>query len=105
HLVRVGANGKWSAPLDDVFIHFDFARATARGYPFQWSEGNGYSSGGTSLLYPFVLALGYYVGFRGLDLMIWAGMVACATVLATLLGARRLFGSLPAWTSYLAPPA
>src|SRR5690606_6552882 len=26
----------WSAPLDDVFIHFDFARATARGYPLQW---------------------------------------------------------------------
>jgi hypothetical protein len=36
--------GVWSAPLDDVFIHFDYARATARGYPFQWSEGNGYSS-------------------------------------------------------------
>jgi len=33
--------GEWSAPLDDVFIHFDFARSTARGYPFQWSEGNG----------------------------------------------------------------
>ena len=48
--------GDWSAPLDDVFIHFDFARATARGHPFQWSAGNGYSSGGTSLLYPFVLA-------------------------------------------------
>lgn len=104
-LVRQGDNGRWSAPLDDVFIHFDFARATARGYPFEWSEGNGYSSGGTSLLYPFVLALGYYVGFRGLDLMIWAGMVACATVLATLLGARRLFRGLPVWTSYLAPIA
>ena len=31
----------WSAPLDDVFIHFDFARAVVRGYPFEWSEGNG----------------------------------------------------------------
>ena len=27
--------GSWSAPLDDVFIHFDFARETARGHPFQ----------------------------------------------------------------------
>lgn len=105
HLVATDANGRWSAPLDDVFIHFDFARATARGYPFQWSEGNGYSSGGTSLLYPFVLALGYYVAFRGLDLMLWAGMLACVTVLATLLAARRLFGGLPTWASYLAPPA
>ena len=46
--------GDWSAPLDDVFIHFDFARSTARGYPFQWLDRQGYSSGGTSLLYPFV---------------------------------------------------
>ena len=59
--VQAGALGEWSARLDDVFIHFDFARATARGHPFEWSEGNGYSSGGTSLLYPFVLAIGYFV--------------------------------------------
>src|SRR5437016_4345084 len=47
--------GHWSAPLDDVFIHFDYARATSRGFPFQWVIGNGYSSGNTSLLYPLVL--------------------------------------------------
>lgn len=96
---------EWSAPLDDVFIHFDFARATARGYPFQWSEGNGYSSGGTSLLYPFVLALGYWGGLRQLQLMVWAGIVACVSVLAFLLACRRLFRDLPRWTSYLVPPA
>src|SRR6187549_2984685 len=54
--------GPWSAPLDDVFIHFDFARSAARGRPFEWSYGNGYSSGGTSLTYPFVLAVGYRLG-------------------------------------------
>ncbi len=98
----------WSAPLDDVFIHFDFARSTARGYPFQWSEGNGYSSGGTSLLYPFVLALGYWMGFRdqgGPSLMVWAAMVACVSVFATLLASRSLFSKLPRYTSYLAPLA
>jgi hypothetical protein len=97
--------GDWSAPLDDVFIHFDVARATARGFPLQWSEGNGYSSGGTSLLYPLVLAFGYWVGFRGLRLMLWAAIVACVSVLATMLGARRLFLELPRWTAYLAPVA
>ncbi len=97
--------GPWSAPLDDVFIHFDFARATARGYPFQWSEGNGYSTGGTSLLYPFVLAVGYWVGFRDLSLMVWAAMVACVSVLGLLLAVRRLFRELPFWSAYLAPPA
>ncbi len=94
----------WSAPLDDVFIHFDFARATARGYPFEWSEGNGYSSGGTSLLYPFILALGYRIGYGGLSLMLWAGISACICVWATLLAGKRLFRGLPQVTSFLLPP-
>lgn len=101
---RVGQPGPWSAPLDDVFIHFDFARSIARGHPFQWSEGNGYSSGGTSLLYPFVLAFGYWIGFRELTLMLWAALVACVSVFGLLLVSRRLFSGLPRWTSYLAPP-
>src|SRR5690606_8154026 len=95
--------GDWSAPLDDVFIHFDFARSTARGHPFEWLEGNGYSSGGTSLLYPFVLAVGYWLGFQDLNIMVWAGVIACVSVLAMLLAARRLFAGLPRWTIYLAP--
>jgi hypothetical protein len=93
----------WSAPLDDVFIHFDFARAAARGYPFEWSEGNGYSSGGTSLLYPFVLALGYRVGFEGTRLMEFAAIVACTCVFLFLWLSRRLFRDLPAWTKYAVP--
>jgi hypothetical protein len=96
--------GSWSAPLDDVFIHFDFARETARGHPFQWSEGAGYSSGGTSLLYPFVLAVGYWLGFRKLELMTWAALIACVGVFALLLAARRLCAGLPRWTTYLLPP-
>ncbi len=97
--------GFWSAPLDDVFIHFDFARSIARGHPFEWTSGAGYSSGGTSLLYPFVLALGIPLGFEGLRLMEWAAVVACVSVFATLLLCRRMFRALPVWTSYLAPLA
>ncbi len=96
--------GTWSAPLDDVFIHFDFARETARGHPFQWSEGAGYSSGGTSLLYPFVLAAGYALGFRKLELMAWAAIIACVGVFALLVAARRLCVGLPRAVSYLFPP-
>ncbi len=103
--------GEWSAPLDDVFIHFDFARSTARGHPFEWVDGNGYSSGNTSLLYPFVLAFGYWAGFRDLRLMVWAAIVAAVSVLGTLLVARRLFfdgarrGDAAARVfSYLLPP-
>jgi hypothetical protein len=99
-----GALGPWSAPLDDVFIHFDFARQVARGHPFEWSPGAGYSSGGTSLLYPFVLVPGFWLGLRGLNLMLWAAVVACVSVFGTLLGLRRLFTPLPRAASYLLPP-
>ena len=95
--------GLWSAPLDDVFIHFDFARSTARGFPFQWIDGNGYSSGGTSLLYPFLLAFGLLIGFRGLALMHWAAIVAATCVIATMLVLRRSFEGLPRIASYLLP--
>ncbi len=100
---------EWSAPLDDVFIHFDYARATALGHPFEWTIGNGYSSGNTSLTYPFVLALGYLVGFTGRSLMKWAAIVAAVSVFGTLLAARRLFieNARDAWgrlSSYLLPP-
>jgi hypothetical protein len=83
-------SGEWSAPLDDVFIHFDYARATASGHPFEWVIGNGYSSGNTSILYPFALALGYAGGFHGERLMIWAAIVAAVCVFGTLLVAREL---------------
>jgi hypothetical protein len=83
--------GVWSAPLDDVFIHFDFARSTAQGYPFEWTVGNGYSSGNTSLSYPFVLALGWIFGFRELDLMKFAALVAMLSVFGVLLATRRMF--------------
>jgi hypothetical protein len=101
--------GEWSAPLDDVFIHFDYARSTAQGHPFEWTVGNGYSSGNTSLSYPFVLAFGYLVGFRGEHLMVFAAYVACACVFGLLLVTRRLFVDGPHDThgklgSYLLPP-
>jgi hypothetical protein len=98
-------HGEWSAPLDDVFIHFDYARSTARGYPFQWSPGNGYSSGNTSVLYPFALALGYLAGFRAQALVVWAALVACISIFVVLLVAARLFASLSPWAKYLAPPS
>lgn len=101
--------GEWSAPLDDVFIHFDYARATALGHPFEWTIGNGYSSGNTSLTYPFVLAIGWLAGFTGRDLMKWAAIVAAMCVFGTLLAARRIFieHARDGWgrlSSYLLPP-
>ena len=97
--------GEWSAPLDDVFIHFDYARSTARGHPFEWSPGNGYSSGNTSIAYPFALAIGWLIGFRDMDLMKWSALVACASMMVFFIAAARVTRPLGAWAKYLVPPA
>src|SRR5262245_8144121 len=59
-------------PLDDVYIHFQYARALAEGHPFQYNPGQPATSGATSLLYPVLLAAGYLVGFQGERLAWWA---------------------------------
>jgi hypothetical protein len=104
-LVQTG--GIWSAPLDDVFIHFDYARSFARGSAFQWSEGNGYSSGNTSLLYPVVLAAGYWLGFRKLQLAVWAAMVALISLVLFFVWVGRAIDvcDLGTWRKYLIPIA
>lgn len=84
--------GMWPAPLDDVYIHFDFARSIAQGHPFEWMVGNGYSSGATSLLYPFVLAIGYRVGFHGPWLGLFAAVVACLCLWDLCRSTRSLMG-------------
>ena len=59
-------------PLDDTYIHFQYARQMAAGEPFSYSPGAPATSGGTSLLYPTALALGYRLGFTGWSLAYWA---------------------------------
>ena len=98
--------GEWSAPLDDVFIHFDYARATARGYPFQWSAGNGYSSGNTSLALSFRARCRLLGGFRGPRSHDLGGRsLLCVAIFGLLLAAQGCSRRCAAWAKYLAPPA
>ncbi|MFO0617747.1 MAG: hypothetical protein U0414_34455 [Polyangiaceae bacterium] len=85
--------GAWPAPLDDVYIHLDFARSTALGRPFSWVIGNGYSSGCTSVLYPFVLAPGHWLGLRGTWLAAWATVVAIASLIDVVRSFTRVLAS------------
>ncbi|MEZ4312039.1 MAG: hypothetical protein R3F14_28770 [Polyangiaceae bacterium] len=95
--------GVWPAPLDDVYIHFDFARSIGQGHPFEWIPGNGYSSGATSLLYPLVLAPGWIVGFRGAWLGLYAALVACVCLVDLCRSLRALAGGAPGWVAALFP--
>src|SRR5580693_4263451 len=93
--------GHFPVPLDDVFIHFGFARSAALGHPFSWIPGNGYSSGSTSLTYPLVLAPGWLLGFRGERLALFAALVACASLVDL---ARSLREMAPRWIAWAFPP-
>jgi hypothetical protein len=94
----------WSAPLDDTFIHFDFARSFAKLRPFEWTPGGGYSSGATSWLYPMLLAIGVALGCDGQKLGVVADVIACVSIFAFFWGTRSLFRDMFWWASYLLPP-
>ncbi len=89
-------------PLDDVFIHFDFARATARGHPLEWIAGQGYSSGETSPLYALLLAVAWGVGFRGGALAVAAACIACASIVWAMRSLRVLLGGARQAVAYVA---
>lgn len=76
-------------PLDDTYIHFQYARQWAAGQPMTYHPGDPATSGATSLLYAPLLALGYAVGFSGWSLAYWALGI----------GGLAFFGS--AWLVYL----
>ena len=96
--------GDFPAPLDDVYIHFDFARAAARGHPFEWIAGQGYSSGETAPLYAAVLAVGWAVGFRGILLGYFAALVAVLSLWGTVRALGRLLRGAPPALAYAIPP-
>ena len=65
-------------PLDDTYIHFQYARQIAHGDPLVYNPGDPATSGGTSLLYPPLLAVGYLLGFGGWSLAYWALLLGVA---------------------------
>jgi hypothetical protein len=88
--------GMFPAPLDDVYIHFDFARAWANGHPMAWIAGQGPSSGETAPLYAALLAAGHAVGFRGASMGLFAAIVAVVGAAYLARGVGALVGG-PVW--------
>lgn len=65
-------DGAPAVPLDDSYIHFQFARSFAEGRPFVYSPGAVPVAGATSLLWPLLLALPHALGAHGLTLIPFA---------------------------------
>lgn len=95
-------HGHFPVPLDDVYIHFDYARQMARLRPFEWSPGNGYSSGATSLLYPVALAPAFWLGL-GAYVGYYAAALACVALWDLTRSLRALLGRGPLWLVWAAP--
>lgn len=76
-------------PLDDTYIHFQYAHQWAAGQPLTYYPGDPPTSGATSLLYAPLLALGHVAGCDGWALAYWALGI----------GALAFFGSV--WLVYL----
>lgn len=64
--------GRLTPPLDDSYIHFQFAKRLAGGHFFSYYPGGPYSTAASSFLYPVILAAGYLIGFRGDFIFVWA---------------------------------
>ncbi len=62
--------GEPALPLDDAFIHLQYARRLAQGHWFSYTGAAGYSAGATSLLWPLALAPFFVVGLTGVQ-VIW----------------------------------
>ena len=72
------------APLDDTFIHLQYARSIAEGHAFAYHPGEPPSSGASSIAWATLLALPHLFGARGLDLL-WADWILSALFVALLL--------------------
>ena len=80
--VLAASGGSLGAPLDDSYIHFQFARSFARFRPFEYVPGLARVPGATSLLWPALLTPAIWLGASG------TGLVG----LTWVLGFGSLFG-------------
>lgn len=91
-------------PLDDVYIHLDYARSFRLAEPFAWLPQQGYSSGETAPLYALLLTIPAHLGLDG------DALASCVTVLALItvaLGLQQLgrWAGRPRLVTWLAPLA
>jgi len=88
-LERTG--GTPAAPLDDAYIHFQFARSFAEGHPLVYTPNTPPVAGATSLLFPILLAVPYALGFREHSI-VWAAWALGWVALGLLANEARHLG-------------
>ena len=96
-------HGEFVLPLDDVYIHFQYAKQIALGQPYIYNPGQPPTSGATSFIYPYLLAIGYLLGFQELRLSLWAMGIGALALLGSLWLVYRLLKvyDAPDWLAVL----
>jgi|GEM_PF-569023 len=61
--------GHLVAPLDDSYIHYQYARMIATGHFFEYTKGGSFSTGYTSILYPIILAPFFIIGVNAVGII------------------------------------
>ncbi len=80
-----GSGWHLAPPLDDTFIHFQYASQLANGHPFQYNTGDPPSSGDSSFIYPFILAPSFLFGLNGQKPLIYADLLNFVAHVAAIL--------------------
>ncbi|MBK8026360.1 MAG: hypothetical protein IPK19_34470 [Chloroflexi bacterium] len=100
---RSAAGGVTLLPLDDAYIHLRYADQIAHGQFYRYNSDDPPTSGATSFLYPYLLAIGVRLPADPLDAALWSmaiGAVAFAAsglliyLIAELLKAGTLLSAL-----------
>ncbi len=88
-------DGHLAPPLDDTFIFFQYAKQICQGAAFQYNTGDSPTTGATSLLYPFILSLGFLAGLGKTGILAYSlGLGLVSLIVSSLLIfniGRRLF--------------
>ena len=82
----VRGGGGLAIAQPDTLLYSQAARRIAEGFPFSFSEGTAASTGTTSVLYPFVLAVPYLMGFKGGGIFVAGFLLNAAFYLVFLAG-------------------
>ncbi|HSH03253.1 MAG TPA: hypothetical protein VLL52_12095 [Anaerolineae bacterium] len=71
-------------PFDDAYIHFQYARQASLGHPWAYNPNDPLTTGATSLIYPFLLALGLLAGLPPNQLGAWALLIGYLSYITSL---------------------
>ena len=83
-------HGHFVAPISDLYVVAQYARAMAEGHPFRYNAGEAPTTGSTSLLHTALLALAHLAGARGEWLIAFAVLLGAAFLLASIPLAARV---------------